>query len=282
MDTKPINPLIKHFRQPSIYLKLPSKGQFWKEDSLDLPVTGEIPVYPMTAADEITLKTPDALMNGTGVVNVIQSCVPSIKNAWDMPSVDVDATLIAIRIASYGNLMGVTAKCPHCGEEHDYDVDLTNLLDQVVPPDYTKLLDFDGLKIKLHPQKYFNVTQTNITQFEEQKMIQTLNDDSIPTDVKSAKIKESMDTILRLNEKLLVTSTQYIETEDAVQVKNPEFLEEFYRNADSKVVKIIETRLEEIAKEGAMPPFKLQCTSCSGTYEVPLEFDYSRFFASGS
>jgi hypothetical protein len=59
----------------------------------------------MTTKDEITLKTPDALLNGQGVVNVIESCCPAIKDAWAMPSIDVDATLIAIRIASYGNQM---------------------------------------------------------------------------------------------------------------------------------------------------------------------------------
>ena len=62
------NPLAKHFRQPILYLKLPSNGRWYPEGSVELPVTGEIPVYAMTARDEITLKTPDALMNGTSTV----------------------------------------------------------------------------------------------------------------------------------------------------------------------------------------------------------------------
>ena len=73
MANPAINPLSGHFRQPAIYLKLPSRGHFYPDNGIDLPVTGDIPVYPMTVRDELTLKTPDALMNGVGVINVIKS-----------------------------------------------------------------------------------------------------------------------------------------------------------------------------------------------------------------
>ncbi len=36
-----------------------------------------------------------------------------------MPSIDVDATLIAIRIASYGNQMDFTSQCPHCKTDQE-------------------------------------------------------------------------------------------------------------------------------------------------------------------
>ena len=80
------NPLFKHFRKPSIYLKLPSAGQFYTPGSLDLPVTKEIPVYPMTVKDELTLRTPDAVLNGQGMVEIIKSCAPNIKDPWKMPN----------------------------------------------------------------------------------------------------------------------------------------------------------------------------------------------------
>ena len=79
------NPLRQYFRQPAIYVRLPSAGQFYPPGALTIPANGEIPVLPMTAIDEITYRTPDALFNGSAVVSVIQSCVPSIKDAWQMP-----------------------------------------------------------------------------------------------------------------------------------------------------------------------------------------------------
>ena len=80
MDTKPINPLSKQFRRPSLYFKLPSGGKFYQPGAIDLPDNKELPVYPMTAIDEITSKTPDALYNGTAVVDIIKSCACFAKS----------------------------------------------------------------------------------------------------------------------------------------------------------------------------------------------------------
>ena len=113
------NPLSGHFRQPAVYLQLPSRGQFWAPDSIDMPANGELPVYPMTAIDEITYRTPDALFNGQAVINVVQSCVPAIKDAWKIPNRDLNTLLVAIRIASYGHEMELTSTCPACRHESD-------------------------------------------------------------------------------------------------------------------------------------------------------------------
>ena len=40
-------------------------------NSIDMPENGELPVYPMTAIDEITVRTPDALFNGTAIAELI-------------------------------------------------------------------------------------------------------------------------------------------------------------------------------------------------------------------
>ena len=279
MNQKTQNPLAKHFRQPALYYKLPSNGRYWPDGAVEMPITGEIPVYPMTNSDEITLKTPDALMNGTGIVNVIQSCCPNIIDAWKMPSVDVDALLIAIRIASYGNKMTVTGVCPSCKEEHDYDIDLSDVIGQVQCPNFDIPVDFDGLKIKLRPQNYFSITQNGITQFEEQKISQALDDPTISDGVRNARLKESMKKLLDLNERILIESIEYIETEDGTRVIETDYIRDFFRNASGQVTKEIEARLEVIAKEGALPASKLQCSDCKASYEVPIEFDYSRFFA---
>ena len=64
------NPLSKYFRQPKIYLRLPSKGKFYSPGSLVMTESGELPVYAMTAKDELLIKTPDALLNGEATVEV--------------------------------------------------------------------------------------------------------------------------------------------------------------------------------------------------------------------
>ena len=130
------NPLQKYFRQPKVYITLPSKGRFYKEGTLEMPENGELPVFAMTAKDELTMKTPDALLNGQATVDLIKSCIPSIIDPWQMPSIDMDASLIAIRIATYGEEMDITTKEPGTGEEKSFAVDLRQLLNKLVTVEY--------------------------------------------------------------------------------------------------------------------------------------------------
>ncbi len=133
------NPLRQFFRQPAIYLRLPSQGNFWTDDSINLPPNKELPVFPMTAIDEITYRTPDALFNGQAMVSVIESCVPNILNAWDMPGTDFSSLMTSIRIASYGHELTFDSTCPACTEEGEFSIDLRSVLDDLKVGDYETL-----------------------------------------------------------------------------------------------------------------------------------------------
>lgn len=275
------NPLAKHFRQPALHIKLVSGGKYWKAGSLELGMTGEIPVYPMTAKDEIVLRTPDALMNGSSVVEVIQSCCPNIKDAWEMPSVDVDATLIAIRMASYGNYMAISAKCPKCGEEHDYDVDLGVSRSRVVMPSYDWPVDINGgLSIRLRPLTYRQVSKTGNVVYEEERLIQSLNDVTVTDEQKRAGYEQHIKNMVDISIENAANSTECI-ISDGEQVTDKSFIKEFYQNADATVLKKIQERLEEIAKQVNIQPEKVQCGACKHQFEVAIEFDYSSFFEKG-
>ena len=283
MEQASFNPLAKHFRQPAVYLKLPSAGRFWSPGSIEMSITEELPILPLTSKDEITLRTPDALLNGQGVVDVIQSCCPSIKNAWEMPSVDVDAILIAIRIASYGQDMDIAPVCPHCATEHSLALDLTNVLDKVKCPEYNNKLVFDEYKIKLKPQKYEKVNFVNKIKFEEQQLIMLLNNEELSDENKSKVFAEQLSKIIDLNAEVLVNSTEYVEIiEDSNIVSNPEFIDEFYRNCPRNVVDAVKDELARLSLEATIPPITHSCDECKKSFEIPITFDYANFFALGS
>jgi hypothetical protein len=282
MDTKPINPLFAHFRQPAIYFKLPSHGHFW-ESGLDLPANGEIPVYPMTARDEITLRTPDALLNGQGVVDVIQSCCPNITDAWQMPSIDVDSTLIAIRIASYGNEMSLDSTCPHCQEENRFDADLGKILGGITTPDYSQKLNYADLNIKLHPQRYFSANATNQISYEEQRVLMALGNPDLDEETRVGEYKKHMQRLIELNTKILSDSTEYIEIEESnTIVTDKKHIFEFYQNCSGDICKAVRDQLEVLNKQASIPPLEATCQSCTKEYTMPLVFDYASFFATGS
>ena len=162
------NPLSQYFRQPAIYIRLPSQGEFWPEGALDPPEGGEFPVLPMTAIDEITYRTPDALYNGQAVASVIQSCLPNIKNAWHMPLIDVDTILVAIRIASFGHSIEVNTTCPNCSNEDAYTADLRNMLDGLNAGNYVQSLKINDLELFFRPLSYKQITDNSLKQFEDQ------------------------------------------------------------------------------------------------------------------
>ena len=275
------NPLAKHFRQPSIYFKLPSGGQYWPKGSLDLPPNGEIGVMSMTTKDEITLKTPDALLNGQGVVDVIHSCCPAVKDAWKMPSIDVDAALIAIRIASYGNQMDFSAKCPHCTQSNEYAIDLGKSLISITPPDYTIPLSVDGLKIRVHPQPYFSMNKTNMIAFEEQQIMRSLA--GLEDNPEEAKVKFDLHIakVIELNIALLANSTKSVETESGDLVTDPDHITEFYNNADNRIIKKVQGYLAELNEKAAIKPVDVTCLTeeCKKEFPVNITFDYASFFA---
>jgi hypothetical protein len=280
MDQKPANPLAKHFRQPAIYLKLPSGGRYWPEDAIRLPMNGEIAIYPMTTKDEITLRTPDALINGSGVISVIESCCPEILDAWRMPSIDLDATIIAIRIASYGTEMSFNSKCPACEQINDYAIDLTQVLGRIRMPDYDTLVEADSLKIKLYPQPYFSFNSNNQAEFEEQQLLRAIEDVALDPDVRAAKIKEHSQKIITLGISTMANSTEYIEVDDT-KVYDKDHLREFYSNVGSSVVKQIQKRLGAINEEGAVKPMHVNCTECQNPFDIQITFDYASFFDNG-
>lgn len=282
--TQTVNPLAKHFRQPAIYIKLPSQGQWWPDDALSLPMNGEIPVYSMTTRDEITLKTPDALLNGQGMVEVIQSCCPSILDAWQTPSIDVDTILISTRIATYGHEMEFETTCPKCKEKHEYKVDLRTILDSIQCPDYSTPVVAQGLTIKLKPQPYFNVNKSNQIEFEEQQIIRTINQDGVDEDVRKIEFNKHLQRLIDLNIDSTAASIESITTPEGDVVSNHEFIVEFLRNSGRTVTATIRAKLAEFVEVAAIKPITVKCDTedCNTEFPVALSFDYASFFASAS
>lgn len=281
MNNQVKNPLSGYFRQPAIYLQLPSQGKWWPEGSLDMPENMELPVYPMTAKDEILIRTPDALLNGQGVVDVVQSCCPNIKNAWGMPSIDTDAVLIAIRIATFGNGMGIKTNCTHCGESNEHEIDLGGILEQLSCPDFSPIVTYKSLKIKLRPQAYKHVNRTAMIQYEEQKLLNILNDDTLDDEHKMNAVSGNMKRMVDIGIDACVNTTEYIEMPDGDRVNDKKFLKEFFENSENDLVNSMQKTLGEIIDPHQIKPVNLICANCSTTYSGSVSFDFANFFARG-
>lgn len=275
------NPLSSFFRQPKIYVSLPSKGEFYPEGALNKTSNNEYPVYAMTARDELLFKTPDALMNGIATKEVINSCMPNILDPWKIPSLDVDAVLSAIRIATYGEEMEVTVRCPSCENVNDAIVDLRTVLDRLNQIKFeTKIEIGNQMIVYLRPMTYEEITKTALKAFEHQRIFQVVNDDSIS---EQEKLKIFQESFIKLTDLTIDTAVNCITRIESAAgtTDNPDYIKEFLQKTDKSVFDQINTAVSKTRETGNLSSFHSKCQKCEHEWDVELTMDQSDFFGKG-
>ena len=278
------NPLQKYFRQPKLHVRLPSGGKYYPPGSLDLPESGEVAIYPLTAKDELLLKTPDSLMNGTATADVIKSCVPQIKQPWYMPSLDVDALIMAIRIATYGENMTITVKVPNAGNEKDFTIDLNSVMAPLMSATYADTIKLNDMTITLRPLMYSEFTKDALRSFEEQRVYNLVNDDTVPNEEKMERFREAFNRLTDLTVETVAKSIAKIELMDGQVVNDPKHILEFMQNTSKEFYTTILDHITEQRDKFSVKPFIANTTKeeqekgAPETFEVPITFDQSNFF----
>jgi hypothetical protein len=275
------NPLASYFRQPKIYIKLPSEGKFYASGSLDVSQNGEYAVYALTAKDELMFKTPDALMNGQATAEVIKSCIPAIKDPWQMPSIDIDAALIAIRVATYGEKMEVSATCPTCQHDNEYDLNLIGYLDGYQGFQYKDHLVIGDLTVYIRPYSYRETTKIALKTLEQQKIFSIVNDENLKDEEKIEKFGESFVKLTELTIDVIAESVIKIDTLDT-SVTDKAMIMEFVRNAPKEVFDLLSQHILKMKQQIELKITGVHCGECDGVFDMPITMDQSSFFANGS
>lgn len=270
------NPLKQYFRRPSIYLKLPSGGKMYEPHVVSIPESGELPVFPMTAIDEISSKTPDALYNGTAMADIIKSCIPNIKDPWAINSIDLDAVLIAIRSAAGGDDMSITSECPNCKEIADYAVNLISILSQLKSADYEKELSLNELSIKFRPLTYKEMNEAGTSQLEAQRIFIMLDKEDDET-VRAAKTQEALKFITDVTMRILSNTITHILTPSAF-VAEKEYILDFLKNCDRDTYVAIRDYNANLKAQSEIKPLKIKCIHCQHEYEQQFTLNTSDFF----
>lgn len=160
-----MNPLLERLRLPGGSYRLPSGGLFYTKDEIDFETTvGEVHVYPMTTLDEITLQSPDKLINGTAVLEVFQRCIPEIKQPNALFAKDVDYLMLALREVTFGPTMELEYKhtCENA-KSRRYDINIAQIISEARNIDPTTIQSLyvmemqNGQKVHLQPMRFKNV-----------------------------------------------------------------------------------------------------------------------------
>ena len=231
----------------------------------------------MLFRSEITYRTPDALFNGQATVNVIQSCVPNIKNAWKMPVVDLNPVLIAIRIATSGHTIEMSSTCPSCTESNDYEIDLRSVLSSMSTVDFSKPISYMDMEIYFVPMTYENQNKINVLQYEQQRAMVSVAQSDANEETKNTMLNKILSDITKVTIEAIKHSIGSIRTPQSIVVE-PEYIEEFLNNCDKNLFNKIKDHVVQLRNDNDMKPLKMTCAHCQTQYEQELALDSSNFF----
>lgn len=270
------NPLQQYFRQPRIFISLPSHGVYNAPGTINGDVE-RIPVFGMTGMDEILMKTPDALLSGESTAKVINSCCPAITDPWDLSNLDADLVLTAIRIATYGNTMTVVKVCDECQTENEYELDLNKLIDHYGHCAYDNKIVLKDLTIKIRPLNYKQSTDFALRNFQLQQQLSQLDDIKDETEKKTL-LNSLFQQLSTLQNEIFVAGIESVDTGKVV-VTEREFIAEWVANCDSSVIESIKQHIQQNQDQWTDVKHDVVCEHCGATAKIAVEMDQSSFFA---
>lgn len=254
-----MNPLLKNKRIPSQTFRIPSRGLFYKNGELDGEVSdGEILINPMTTQDDIYMKTPDMLYQGTAVTTVLSRCCPQILKPAELLTIDVDYILTCLRKISYGAYITITFNhgCKDNAEDHEYNISTDHLLTN------TK-----ELTNEFHEKYNLTISSGELVKLKPPTFGELLKLNQIRTD--TMKVEEMIDHTFN-------AYTFLIESVDGCVDK--EHILEWLKNTNIGVLDEIVNHIEVISDWGTDFTHKIKCKDCGETIDLPMPVNPVTFF----
>lgn len=273
------NPLIQAYRKPSLYVTLPSGGNFY-DPKPKLSVDGDLAVYAMTARDELITKTPDALFNGEATHAIIRSCCPDIMNPETVPVNDLLVILLAIRQATYGKELNVDLKCPACNEMNMLSIDANRVLSTAKKLTTDNTVTFEnGFVVKVKPYNLKDRTLLQIQQIKQKKMIEGLISTSISEDERSEIFGRTFVELADLTIQLVSNSIISVTPPDSETVRDLETINEWLKTITKTDYEKIKDIVEKLSEPAIDTNFNATCQHCSHEWRTDVDLDIANFFA---
>ncbi len=242
---------------PGQTFRLPSRGLPYKNGELrDEVVNGEVVVFPMTTLDEIYLKTPDMLFQGTAVEKVISSRIPQILKPKDLLAKDVDYLLTCLRKVSYGDELLINYTCDTCEnpKKTEYNININTFLQKSRELNEINenilMVDVDNFMFKFKFVKFDDIIKMN--QSDEDK---------------------SPDGVYK---NLINTISLNIESVD--DVTNQDIIREFISGCNVQFQNKILDNISKLNQWGVEFTASIECKHCKQLKTFPIALNPVSFF----
>lgn len=237
------NPLIEKLsKMPGQSFRIPSMGKLYTNGELDDEVkNGEILLYPMATLDEIYMRTPDMLFQGTAIEKVISRCAPQIKKPLKLFAQDVDYILTCLRKISNGNFIPIKHECSKCNHKAEYNIDIDHFINN------SKSFNPDSLsKMEIDLSNNFHISLKPAT-IEEMLSILQIPDDTVTT-------PEDMEELITKN---LLAVIKSVDGEN-----DREFITEWLKKLPSKIKLEFSQKLDVVNNWGPKFSYNIICEVC--------------------
>lgn len=281
------NPLAQFYRKPGTYVKLPSNGRFYSKTP-KFSDTGELAVFPMTAKDELILKNPDALFNGEAIKQVVASVCPDITDVNEIPAADLDMILVAMRMTSYGDDMGLSVShgCEASnGREQSITVSLGSIIASLkpIPADVGIVKLGSGITVNLRPYNLHDQSRLLRSQFNTMRQIQANEDNKmLSTEDKTRIATEQYNAMVELAQQLLTGCVEKVVVPDGTEVTDRRHIADWVKNLDRASVDRLDQELKRFQEFGIIREVTTKCDYCGEEYKTDMLFDPTSFFTAGS
>jgi len=226
-------------------------------------------------------KTPDALLSGQSTVSVINSCMPSIKDPWNLPTIDLDAILVAIRIATYGDKMDIDTNCPNCKEEQRYEFNLAQYLEDLARFQYIETFQIGELTFHIRPYTYREFTKKAVARIEQEKIYNIINDNEMSEEEKIDRFGASFVKLTELTVESVADVVKQIDTPNGSE-RDPAKIKEFINNAAKEVFEGITEKLNIMKANLDLKVKNAKCDKCEHQFEINVTMDQADFFGARS
>lgn len=249
------NPLLEKIRIPGETFTLPSLGMFYDDQVIDPTIikNGEVHVYPMTALDEIIMRTPDKLFSGKAIEEVFERCIPGVRQPMKLFAKDVDFLLICLRKVTYGNEFSIEYKhnCENA-KKHTYQISIDSFLKQSVRIDPTTVGQLysvtlpNNQRVNLRPSTFSDIVL----------IMQELQVPNADSDVDEVKLfQQQVDATLSV-------------IKDVDGVTEPAFIREWITSISAGWVKLISNAIEKTTNWGPGYVASVKCKDCEAPMEI--------------
>lgn len=261
VSTPAVNPLLQKIKLPGETFRIPSGGLLYEEGVLADDITnGEVHVYPMTAIDEILLKSPDKLFSGDAIKEIFSRCVPGVLKVHDLFAKDVDFLLIALRNVSYGASYDIKYKhdCENA-KNNTYTVDVKQIVSKSKRIDPTTLdvvykeTLSNGQVVKFVPMKFKHILA----------IMQSSNveDESSPEQEQRA-LFDTLISVIR----------------EVDGISDMKMILEWLTSLPIKEVRKIMSRVEMISDWGPSHTHETKCKDCEKEVSITIPINPLSFF----